>query len=310
MPMQNTGTLLENFVLVETARLAFEARILGPVEFVNSFAMPPLSVWRAPETNGGLEDNRLQSLRSPTMLPASEEFAGLFRACILHPPLHRGPNGALLVGLLARHLGLSPHYWLNDITTDQRYPPDTISELVALPTTLEALAPNGLPLASLIVRDENYPDSLDHLASTLQGWASKGPPSVRIGYLDPDHYVIQGRQAGGTTSSPDHRRWLDLVRAGVSRLAISVHFSAFRIHPQHLGELAQLREDAQQQGYQNSVTFMWRHFSTTVSVFHPEGSHASEMFQTTLRERIRATWARWRTLTGRGQLSALREIPP
>ena len=46
MPIRNTATLLENIVLVEAFRLLLElSEADRPIEFVNAFAMPPLSPW-------------------------------------------------------------------------------------------------------------------------------------------------------------------------------------------------------------------------------------------------------------------------
>ena len=52
MPILNAGTIVENIALIESARLVFEEapNTKEPVEFVNSFAMPPFTPWRGPVT--------------------------------------------------------------------------------------------------------------------------------------------------------------------------------------------------------------------------------------------------------------------
>ena len=45
MPIQNVGTLLENIVLLEAARV-LASRTTDRLALVNAFAMPPLSSWR------------------------------------------------------------------------------------------------------------------------------------------------------------------------------------------------------------------------------------------------------------------------
>ena len=45
MPIRNMGTLLENLVLLEAFRLLSASSPSSPLEFANSFAMPPLAPW-------------------------------------------------------------------------------------------------------------------------------------------------------------------------------------------------------------------------------------------------------------------------
>ena len=62
MPIQNVGTLLENLVVVEAAShlLTRCADTGATLEFVNAFAMPPLSEWRPNAQNAGFNDRVLR----------------------------------------------------------------------------------------------------------------------------------------------------------------------------------------------------------------------------------------------------------
>src|SRR6266849_3067455 len=60
MPIRNVATRLENIVLVEAARLLLgETESEQVVEFVNPFAMPPLSAWQDHERDRGFAEVHL-----------------------------------------------------------------------------------------------------------------------------------------------------------------------------------------------------------------------------------------------------------
>jgi len=114
MPILNAGTIVENIALIESARVVFEEppNTKEPVEFVNSFAMPPFTPWRGPGDyllNAGLILADVQKPGSDTT------HSGLFATCCAPNPA-QGPSGALLVGLLALRMGVPMRFWLNDLS--------------------------------------------------------------------------------------------------------------------------------------------------------------------------------------------------
>src|SRR5438309_480875 len=119
MPIRNMGTLLENIVLVEAMRLIHrDATPDYPIEFLNSFAMPPLSEWGAHPVASGFNAAHLTHLRTSPQPVPQDSYQGLLWSCLQQPPSNpgtRGPNGALLCALLAHHLRAPLRLWLNDI---------------------------------------------------------------------------------------------------------------------------------------------------------------------------------------------------
>ncbi len=238
MPIQNVGTLLENLVVTEasTALLSFCDR-MAPFEFVNAFAMPPLSPWRPHAQNVGFDPDTLNEVRSEcgSLGGAGEAYPALLRASLnQHPSL--GPNAALLVAAACLNAGVPCRMWLNDIR-DGHYG-DALPELEKLATLAAALCGmkrDAVSDLSVHVSDVDYPDSILELAKVLRTW--QPPGGCRLGFLDPMRYRVQGRH-GPETSSEDHRRRLRQI--AFDGLTCAVHFTGHSDHPSLERELRSL----------------------------------------------------------------------
>lgn len=97
MPIQNIGTLLENIVLVEAARVLI-SQTHERLALVNAFAMPPLGSWRDGtkyEYQVGFADQVLERVVTlPTARPTS--YIALLWRCLQHDRA-QGPNGAAVL---------------------------------------------------------------------------------------------------------------------------------------------------------------------------------------------------------------------
>ncbi len=289
MPVRNVGTLLENIVLVESARLVLEqTREHGElVDFVNSFAMAPLTPWLRHANESRFDEARIAACVRTPGPPTT--YSSLLALCCA-PDSQLGPNGALLVGLLARHLGVPMRFWLNDLANGARYP-GTMASLQSFDATLARLDPQGPAPTAVITCGASYPGSLPSLQMTLDQWCDGGQPPRRIGYLDPDRYQVNG--AGGPqTGSADHRQWLRLLRSGGAALGVSVHFSGHRDWATLRLEIDRLRQDAADEGYLWSLTVWHSYYTTTISLFYAEAAAANGL-RAEFENRIRSAWAAW-----------------
>lgn len=298
MPIRNTGTVLENIVLVEAARFAFESSIdpASPFEFINGFAMPPLSEWRDPDSDRCMNPERINKLLE--FRQNDIDYTGLLHACI-QLDSGSGPSGALLIALLARRMNKALRLWLNDIVDGEHYP-GTVPELRRFVATLNRIEPKGGDPVDVAVCDQPFPQSLDDLRRTLARWGASGTPTSRIAFLDPNRYRINC--LGGArpeTCSEDHRLWLDSATSGDCPLAIAIHFTGHRSWKTLRLEIVQLRRDAEQAGYQSSVTFSHGYYTTTVSVKSLDGR--AEATTNTLQEAVKGAWERWFWNTGGGK---------
>jgi hypothetical protein len=119
MPIRNMGTLLENVVIVEAMRLLARRNAdAGPVDVLNSFAMPPLSGWCAHKTDHGFNSAQLNTLQSGRQPEPRDSYQAMLWSCLQQPasqPGTQGPNGALLCSLLAHLMSCPVRLWLNDI---------------------------------------------------------------------------------------------------------------------------------------------------------------------------------------------------
>ena len=127
MPIQNVGTLLENMVVTEAAALLLDR--VGPgkrLGFASAFAMPALSEWRPHAQAVGMSTEALRQV-----LESSEksEFMNVMARCLRYC-FDQGPNGVLLVSLVAalRRTGLS--VWANDIVDGHYGAPTTAQSAV------------------------------------------------------------------------------------------------------------------------------------------------------------------------------------
>jgi hypothetical protein len=112
MPIQNVGTLIENLVITESAAVLLEhVPVDQKLGFATAFAMPLLSEWRPHNQAVGMSATALEQIRNG---PGGTDFLDVMKACLRHS-LHRGPSGALLVGLLAALKRRGLRVWANDI---------------------------------------------------------------------------------------------------------------------------------------------------------------------------------------------------
>jgi hypothetical protein len=90
----------------------------GPIDFLNSFAMPPLSGWCAHKTDSGFSAAYLNALQAGKQPAPPDSYQGMLWSCLQQPPGQPGmlgPNGALLCTMLAHYLARPIRLWLNDI---------------------------------------------------------------------------------------------------------------------------------------------------------------------------------------------------
>jgi len=230
MPIQNVGTLLENLVVTETAAtlLGFCSRE-APLEFVNSFSMPPLAQWCSHTHNAGFDDvtlDRVEQNEFAVSGSSSDEdplvYARLLRCSICSSRgqgRNQGPNAALLVAGVALQAGVPCRMWLNDVRRG-RYG-DAIPQLEQLESTARMIYHDsrGESDFTLRVSDVPYPDCISDLKTVLREWTSRA--GARLGFLDPMRYQPNQREADHT-SSQDHRCWLREI--ALERLTCAVPF--------------------------------------------------------------------------------------
>lgn len=254
MPIQNVGTLLENIVLLEAARV-LASRTTDRLALVNAFAMPPLSSWRDGakyEYQVGFTD---QVLERVVLLPAGAptSYSALLQRCLQHDRT-QGPSGALLVGLLTL---LSKHdvvMWLNDLADPHSHYRKTIAALRDFPSTLAAITKGAPLLEAPSVSDVCYPESFQDMSCALSQWRSESESiGAVIGFLDPNCYNRDARE-GPQTSSEDHQAWLESLRQ-VAVPTFAVHFTAKRNTTELLADLASLHADGANGGYPQSRAF-------------------------------------------------------
>jgi len=290
MPIQNTGTLLENLVLVEAANLLNAvASPEGPLDFVNSFAMPPLSKWQPRAgLKQGLDDRTLD------LLSISSESTQFTLRNLMGTALRNnrrlGPSGALLTGLLFRQKAREARMWLNDLEDAKgAHYQDTQRGLIDLRTLLDLLAPVS-PQEQIELSFTPYPESLSILRATLKHWQSERPVAGRLGYLDPDSYRV-GRREGSHTSSSDHQIWLEAIGEGIEKPVISVHFTG--LHPflnRRMPTIERLVKDGTDRQF-DAISFVVDRFAVAVHVRGAGGPAA--MLIDSLVEAVHAGWQNW-----------------
>jgi len=301
MPIKNTATLLENIVLVEAARLLFDSTDSDrPIEFLNAFAMPPLSPWQGEDGDRGFSQPHLDSLKHNEDDESLSLHMRLLRDCFRHAP-SEGPSGALLVGLLSCRAGRRLRMWVNDLPDEdpnqQRHYGNAISGLRNLDALIQTLCPNHTHPPSLQVCDIAYPDSLENLGRTLANWSEVGPPSVRLGYLDPMNYSVK-RNEFNQTSSEDHKLWLRLLDSGTDGPVVSVHFTGNPRGPEALShELHSLFMDGE--GRRMEV-IEFRHANYAVVAHVKRVSPSQREFIELLEEAVQDSWRSWFKAIGTG----------
>lgn len=302
MPFQNTGTLLENIVLLEAARGLF-AQTTGIVEWASAFSMPPLTVWRRAEkyasTSPLFSIERLNAVAETT--PSnSTSYEAFLHHCLQHDRT-KGPNGALLVGLLAQQLDRSLRAWVEDVPMPTSHYGPVRAPLEALGTYVAALGPtSGSPYEAIDVCTTAYPDCLADLSRTLHRWRTSDPSEsdaspARLGYLDPNVYHFRERH-GPQTSASDHRRWLRTLASGARSWAVSVHFSSNRDRTALHNSFTHMHEDGTATGYSNATSYCHNAHSATVLVCGPT-PEAADQYIEQVRTQVQTVWEAWRAAT-------------
>jgi hypothetical protein len=163
MPIQNIGTLLENMVVTETVSVMLdEVESNQRLGFATSFAMPTLSEWRPHPQAVGMSTAALKEIAKGH---TDTDFLSAMSRCLSHTP-DRGPNGALLAGVLATLRGSGLSVWANDIP-DGHYG-NAIPSLEKIVTLVRRILPGSKPDISVKVCDRPYPWSLDNLNRSAQ----------------------------------------------------------------------------------------------------------------------------------------------
>lgn len=307
MPIQNVGTLLENIVVVESVRLVIGTKATktsnNPLEFVCSFAMPPLSKWGWNAQNAGFSDAVLDTVVGAEFGANDASYPALLHDCLTYNR-EKGPNGALLAAGVSTRSGAPYKMWLNDIR-DGHYEnalPD-LANLNAIHNDVYCQAPIP-PTYNPNVCPCPYPDSIKDLMETLGQWCHAHRPCGRVAFLDPNRYRINGRN-GPQTSSADHRDWLRAVQAPHPVATLAVHFTGNQYQPHLEQELASLHKDAVASGYIASLAFRRQHYAVFVAVSIPtendqgkDGTGHTENhdpFGTVneLQDRVEGAWQAW-----------------
>jgi hypothetical protein len=305
MPIRNVANLLENVVLVEAARLVLTVTGSEQVmEFVNPFAMPPLSAWQnRKKDHRGFNRDHLAWLAAASDRTQFSTYMALLATTLRSYP-DQGPNGALLVGLLARQVDRRVRMWLNDLPDAQGpHYPNAIAGLRGLLPVLDRMCPTSQSRVAVEVCDVAYPDSLDQLSRTILTWRSEGAPAARLGYLDPMKYSIAGRKPN-QTSRDDYRRWLRLLEHSVDGPVVSVHFTGNPRYSKKLGdELNSMFQDGADGGY-DVVGF--RHGGYAVVVHVKNRGISTSDIRNEFLEKVKESWRVWfQSVKGVRSLSAL-----
>ncbi len=291
MPIQNVGTLLENLMVTEAAFHLFTrcADSGETLEFVNAFAMPPLSEWRPNAQNAGFNDVVFDKLLggSDAAIRDAGAYPQLLRRVLTYDR-RRGPNAALLVlGAWGQQNCAAPRLWLNDIR-DGRYG-DAVAPLTDITGDVAAaglVESSRLGSIAISVCEEPYPDSLHGLSSFI---AQSKTPRARLAFLDPMRYRIRNRR-GPETSSNDHRDWLRTI--AFDGLSIALHFTGNNDHRTRNEEVASLLADALAEGYAGSRVFTRQHYAVLVAVRDVDDAAAAEV-AAVLESRICRAWQQW-----------------
>lgn len=267
MPFQNNATFLENIILVTIASYILDETEL---DFVNSFAMPPLSPWKKDHhkniitTNIAISPNFLSKLKNINLYKKID-YPFLLQLCLKNYA-NLGPNGALLLTLLSELKNRKVRMWLNDMPNG-RYG-NTISKLRHMNAIVKKILKRK-PIYAKEIRTSGikYPHSLNRLRMVLKEWSSsKDKDAAIIGYLDPWYYRNTSRRTD-TTSSQDHRQWLKLIASMNYSLSISVHLTVNTNRKKLKQELQHMYEDGIEFGFYKNITFLLDYFAVSVSIY-------------------------------------------
>ncbi|MFG0333474.1 MAG: hypothetical protein ACF8TS_08945 [Maioricimonas sp. JB049] len=289
MPIRNLGTLLESIVLVEAARSIFAIVESGQtIEFVNAFAMPPLTIWSDHTQDRGFDTVALEALKNRPPNQQESTCMRLLRRCLLHNS-ECGPNGALFVNMLLRESSHPSRIWLNDLPDDggAHYPdaPYGFDQIEAL---TNILCPLHKSQAVFHTCDTAFPESLQDLSDTIAGWREQGCPNARLGFLAPMKYSIDNPEPN-QTSSLSFRQWLSIMDQDVHGPVVSVHFTGNPRRPHELShELHRMHRDGVRHDYAMTE---FRHANYAV-VVHVKNCDCRQ-FGNQLEDRVTRSWASW-----------------
>ncbi len=312
MPRLNYGTLLENLIVLEVTRLCFDHSAQAEATaFASSFAMPPLTeCWCTSEdaiNSPAFNHAFLLEVAAGQNAEQTQTLQELWSLCIINQPdlpicdfraaqpdniRHGtgGPNGALLVAILAAQRGRTIHAWVND--DGGRYgqePPSEPSAQSELPASLAvAGALSGTPANGTITGDLGlFPGTI----TTLQEWLTHSGANIntRIGFLDPDNY-----DQGPTRVDPvDHQHWLRVLAMDCERV-LSVLFSTCRNRGPGNADRNQLIARFQSDEvelYPQSLVFEYGIYQTGVKIRWPVNQ--IDELVADLRRRVRDAWHGW-----------------
>lgn len=303
MPIRNVGTLLENIVLAEAARLLIgQATDSCRLEFVNAFAMPPLTQWTGTDDSPqhphdyNFSPDILSGLAGSDQELTPGGYPNLLRRCLRHSG--QGPNGAVLVGMLAALAGVETKLWLNDrpdADPDAHYP-NAITELRGLPGLVGTLLSTKADRLDVEVCDTEYPDSLADMRETVAAWNAIAGRKVRLGFLDPMKYSVENPEPN-YTSSEDHQRWLKQLAMGNPETVVSVHFTWSQNGPVLSHELYMMSRDRVKARFPVSLEF--RHSGYAVVVLVRADLNAARGMAASLETAVASAWLDWHTIVGR-----------
>ncbi len=141
MPIQNVGTLLENLVVTEAAALLLDRIEAGQnLGFATAFAMPALSEWRPHPQSVGISSVALRQIAEST---GGGAFIDVMRRCLQYRS-DQGPNGALLVSLVATLGQRGVSIWANDVV--EGHYGNAIPSLEGIPNLVKQILPMSLTL--------------------------------------------------------------------------------------------------------------------------------------------------------------------
>jgi hypothetical protein len=305
MPRLNHGTLLENLVVLEFARV-LTRRPEATVEFACSLAMPSLSqCWHRtqqepannPRFNAGVMANLMNG---DFAVGARTSYSALLRDCLTNAPSlpvvpyaltdgiqlcdYEGPNGALLAALLTMSQGQSIRIWSNDLADNRaRYRGAPMRDAsTECPRTTEYAAAPGVDWFC----GQEFPDSIPAMAA----WC--GRCAIRIGFLDPDSYVAAGAPEPGQVDSSAHSQWLTNLHRDAEMTA-GITFFASQYAPGRPALIAVFHHDARRD-YPRSVVFCHGNYMVGVKLRCHETDHIKGIINS-----VRDAWGSWSEIVSR-----------
>jgi hypothetical protein len=293
MPIRNMGTLLENVVVVEAMRLLSRGSgESAPVDFLNSFAMPPLSGWCAHRTDYGFSAAQLNALQAGPPPGPSSSYQALLWLCLQQPfdlPGTLGPNGALLCAMLAQLDSYPVRFWLNDVP-DGHYG-NALPGLAAINETAQRVTGATRPPQNAVITcNAPWPGCQASLKDTAALWTSGS--RGRLGFLDPMRYRVS-RAAGGETDSESHESWLGHLAGGVTCPVISVHFTGHSDWPSLRPEIQHMHSDGHKAGYSHTLVARHSYYHVVCNIRSSQGVGASGAIANELRSLLQKAWRSW-----------------